>query len=387
VVVLSLFRKLVIFFGLFILVILSATLAIVYNESRRSIEQLSQQKAVSIIQTIDSALESHIPDAQFEDVLLHLKSKDPHIISFDIYKLNQFLYDIASTDPNKIGTQSNRQNIVAVVRNQPLTSLHGDVMEITAPIHGYGGVIYSANVRFSIADDLKSTHILLVEVLLIGLCALVLSVLGAWLFTREFLSKPVLAIISAANNVASGTLQVDLSKQIKRRDEFGHLARSFQRMTESLHHLMSSMAETASELNREFEELVSNGDYAARGALHVSDTIQQVVQSVNKQLVLLSSLHEKLSGVVARCTQNSANPGHGSERHRSWSDNVVDDLREWMAMVDKEMTQTKDMMAHLEWVLSSVNGQLGALQHVNHTAAQLSQIASELRNIMSTFEI
>jgi methyl-accepting chemotaxis protein len=387
VVVLSLFRKLVILFGLFILVILSATLAIVYSESRRSIEQLSQQKAVSIIQTIDSALESHIPDYQFEDVLLHLKSKDPHIISFDIYKLNQFLYDIASTNPNKIGTQSNDQSIVAVARNKTLTSVHGDVMEITAPIHGYGGVIYSANVRFSIADDLKATRVLFVEVLLIGLCALVLSVLAAWLFTREFLSKPVLAIVAAANHVASGTLQVDLSKQLKRRDEIGHLARSFQRMTESLHHLMSSMAETASELNREFEELVSNGDYTARGALHVSDTIQQVVQSVNKQIFLLSSLHEKLSGVLSQMTQNPANHAHGSEGYLSWSEHVVEDLNEWIALVDKEMTQAKDMMAHLEWVLSSVNGQLGALQHVNHTASQLSQIASELRAIISTFEI
>lgn len=393
----SLFRKLVILFGLLILVILSATLGIVYVESRNTIVELAKQKAVSIIQTIDSALESNIPDYQFEDVLLHLKSKDPDIMSFDIYKLNGFLYDIASTDPLKIGTQSNDQNIVAVKKNQTLTSLQGTTMEITAPIQGGGGVMYSANVRFSIADDLQSTQSLLVIVLLIGLSAIILGVFAIWMFTRAFLSKPLLTVIAAVNDVGAGNLQVDLSGSELRHDEIGHLARSFQRMTGSLQQLMGRMKDTATELNQEFEGLVSNGDYTARGALHVSDVINHVSQSMNDQVRRLSSLHAKMEVLMRYLAQGSATSEPPSDTEpgddvipqaaTSWDAFVLEDLRDWVTAVDKTIAQAQEVAGQLDGIAATTNGQLGALQEVNHTAAQLSQMASELRKLISTFEI
>lgn len=394
----SLFRKLVILFGLLILVILSATLGIVYVESRNTIVELAKQKAVSIIQTIDSALESNIPDYQFEDVLLHLKSKDPDIMSFDIYKLNGFLYDIASTDPLKIGTQSNDQNSVAVKKNQTLTSLQGTTMEITAPIQGGGGVMYSANVRFSIADDLQSTQSLLVIVLLIGLSAIILGVFAIWMFTRAFLSKPLLTVIAAVNDVGAGNLQVDLSGSELRHDEIGHLARSFQRMTGSLQQLMGRMKDTANELNQEFEGLVSNGDYTARGALHVSDVINHVNHSMNDQVRRLSSLHAKMEVLMRYLAQGSATsesppdtePGDDLTTQTaasSWDAFVLEDLRDWVTAIDKSIAQAQEVAAQLDGIATTTNGQLGALQEVNHTAAQLSQMASELRKLISTFEI
>lgn len=360
------------------LVVLSATLTIVYSESRRTIVALSAQKAVSIIQTIDSALLSNVPDYQFEDVLLHLKKQEPNIISFDIYKLNDSLYDIASTNPQQIGTQASPTSVVALGNKRPTTNLQGDVMQITVPITGYAGGIYDANVKFSIADDLRSNQRLLVYVLLVGLCAIVLAVFSAWLFTREFLSKPVLAIVSAVNDVATGNLQVDLSLFKRRRDEIGHLARSFDLMTNTLQQLMRRMAETANELNQDFEQLVKHGDYTATGALNVSDVISHVTKSAGEQMTRLAELRDQM---------NETSTGNVVRMSRGSHANLLDDIARWLRSVHGLIERVHTMDEHLQSVSSTTNGQLGAIQEVNRTAARLSQIASELRELIGTFDV
>lgn len=368
----SLFRKLGLLFGFIILVVLSATLALVYFESRTMLINMTKEKAVSIIQTITSEIENNVPDYQFEHVLLDLKSKDPNILSFDIYKLNDFFYDIASTNPNRIGTQSNAQSFTAAEQRKVLAALHGTVLEITAPIQGYHGVPYSAVVRVSVAGDLQSVHSLLAEVLLIGLCAMILAGLAVWYFTREFLSKPVLAVVSAANAVAAGNLQVDLAQSQRRRDEIGSLARSFHRMTESLQQLLGLIAETAADLNREFEELVDAGDYSARGTLHVSDVMSHVAQSVQDQVAYLTRLRDNLE--LAQVS-------------RAWSASGFDDLKEWCSSVDDAIVQAQGIARDLGDVVSTADGQLGAVQEVNRAAARLSEMAVGLGNLIATFEL
>ncbi|WP_067617927.1 HAMP domain-containing protein [Alicyclobacillus acidiphilus] len=374
----SLFRKLVILFGVVMLVVLSTTLAIVYSESRRTIIALSGEKAVSIIQTIDSALLSNVPDYQFENVLLHLKKQDPNIISFDIYKLNDSLYDIASTNPQRIGTQASPSSVVALGSKRPITNLQGNVMQITVPITGYAGGIYDANVKFSIADDLRSNRNLLIQVLLIGISAIILAILSAWLFTREFLSKPVLAIVAAVNDVATGNLHVDLSQFKRRRDEIGHLSRSFDLMATTLRQLMRRMAETAHELSKDFEQLVKHGDYTATGALHVSDVINHVAKSITEQEAQLLSLKSQIDWTtggdkVVRSTRRSQVA-------------LMEDVGTWLTTVDAVIERTREMADHLQAITSTANGQLGAIQEVNRTAARLSQMASELREQIATFE-
>ncbi len=381
----SLFRKLVILFGLLSLVILTSTLAIVYSESTNTIVKLSKQKAVSIIETIDSALESNIPDYQFEEVLLHLKQQDPNIMSFDIYKLNGSLYDIASTNPNNIGSKASPTSVVALTKNQTVTTLKGTTMEITAPILGYKRVVYSANVKFSIADDLKSTRTLLIRVLLVGLCALVLAVLAAWLFTREFLSKPVLAVVSAVNDVATGNLQTNLSSSERRRDEIGTLARSFQRMTTNLQQLMSRMAETADELNRDFEQLVRNGDYTSRGALHVSDVIMHVSNSAEQQAERLRQVRQSLSSILADM-ERKGNDRQGQIGLLSGNGQLLEIIQSWIASVESAVSSADEMNQSLKGIASTADGQLGAISQVNLTAARLSQMASDLRTLIATFE-
>ncbi|GMA56531.1 hypothetical protein GCM10025858_10340 [Alicyclobacillus sacchari] len=375
----SLFRKLVILFSVVILVILSATLTIVYVESRRTIIQLSKEKAVSMIQTIDSALLSDVPDYQFESVLLNLKQQEPDLISFDIYKLNDFLYDIASTNPRRIGTQASPSSTIALGEHRVLTTLNGTIINLIVPLTGYGGMPYSADVKLSIAGDLRSNHILLSEILYIGLCALALALVSAWLFTREVLSKPLQAMMSAVNEVAINFV-VNLRKSTRRRDELGSLARSFERMTGGLQQLITRMAQTAEELHTDFEQLVESGDFTAHGALHMADAIHHLNDSISSQFAKLQELGGKMSWSI----QAAADAGSYGQTAETQD---ASDVRQWLMTVETLMDETSQVHHHLQGLASTANGQLGAIQHINRTAGRLSEMASELRTLLLTLEV
>ena len=309
----SLHRKLVTLVGLIILVILSSTLAIVYVASQSIMVQQAKQNAVSIISTIDSALDSGIPDFQFEAILLHLKRQEPQITSFDIYKLTGYLYDIASTNPRNIGTQASSDGALAVQKNTVITSMKGNVLQIVAPIHVNGKPVYVASVGFSISHDLAVTRQLLFKVLTVGLIALCCAVIATWLFARQLLSRPLLTIVEAANDIAVGNLTVDLSKQSPRKDEIGVLARSFDKMAENLRELISGISQASDQLNQAFKELVASADHASRGALHVSDVMNHIAHKTALQAQHSTTATHSMEDVAAAVGSVAATSAEASE--------------------------------------------------------------------------
>ncbi len=371
---LTLFRKLVILFSVVILGTLSATLTIVYFKSRQSIIDLSKEKAVSIVQTIDSALLSDVPDYQFESVLLNLKRQNPDLVSFDIYKLNDFLYDIASTDPRRIGSQASPSSTIALGERKVLTSLEGSTIDLVVPLTGYAGMQYSANVRLSIAADLASLKGLLTDILVAGACALLVAVACAWLFTRQVLSKPLQSMMDAANEIAAGNFSVTLDAS-RRRDELGSLARGFERMARSLQQLIAQMGETAEELYSDFKQLIENGDYTAHGALHMADVLQHVRDGIDR---VMASVRQ-LDGQMAEATAAT------SETRRSrTSEPDFEPMRRTLSRLIEDLTQ---VMRDLDGLSTTARGQLSAVQQVNRTAGRLSERASELHQLMASFEV
>lgn len=141
---------------------------------------------------------------------------------------------------------------------------------------------------------------------------------------------------------------------------------------------MRRMAETAHELSKDFEQLVKHGDYTATGALHVSDVINHVAKSITEQEAQLLSLKSQIDWTtggdkVVRSTRRSQVA-------------LMEDVGTWLTTVDAVIERTREMADHLQAITSTANGQLGAIQEVNRTAARLSQMASELREQIATFE-
>lgn len=385
----SLYKKFALLFSAIILVILAATLSVVYSQSRDIMVQQARQKAVTIIQTIDSALESNLPDFQFESILLHLQKQDPAILSFDIYKLNGYYYDIASTDPKRIGQRANPKNFPAPGDNRTQSTLHGTRLTIVAPILINGETLYSSVVQYGMTGDLAFSSRLLARFLLVGLAAALLAAAAVWIMGRRLLSYPLLRITGAANDIAVGNLGIDLRGLDARRDEIGMLARSFLRMANHLQEILSGISSTSEELNRAFQDLVASGDYTAHGALHVTDVMNHMTRRMDEQIQTVEAMTRTFAGLAQRmeavnsCAQDAQD---FSERVQDSIAALTADIADASEGIRQLAQQTRETGSHLQTIAATVNGQLGSIQEANRAAARLSQMALELQKLTSVFD-
>lgn len=390
----SLYKKLALFFMVVVMVVLGSTLGVVYTQSQTMIEHQAEQKTVLLIQTINSSLEAGIPDFDFEAILLHLSQQNHAIQSFNIYKLNGYFYDIASTDPNRIGKRAPVYQQQTMERGVTTTTMHGDILHIVSPVLINGVTLYSADVEYSMAGDLSSTGVLLERFTLVGLVAIVLAALILWAFSRQLLSRPLHAITGAANDIAAGNLQVDLVHLDRRADEIGMLARSFVRMAAQLNGIITGISRTSEELGTAFQSLIASGDSTARGAMHVSDVMDHVGREMQEQVTDTDQLTELAVQLRVAIETLSVVFHSQSRTEDSLVDELGDELEKINAKIElligsisKLHDQAKAMQVGLRAVVSTAGGQLGRVQEANRSIARLKELSAELQKLTSVFDM
>ena len=363
----SLYKKLALLFIATATILMMSALGIVYTQSRALIESQAKQKTVLLIQTINSALEAGIPDFNFETILLHLRQQNPNIRSFDIYKLNGYFYDIASTNPKNIGKHAPVALQHTLQHGVTTTTMHNNMLHIISPILIDGNTLYSTDVQYSMATDLSSIGVLLSHFLEIGAATALLMIILLWAFIHRLLSRPLISITAAANDIAGGNFQVDLAELERRKDEIGMLARSFSHMVEQLTEMLRRISITADELNTTFQTLVAGGDRAARGALHVSDVMGRVEHELKEQ--------KTLTETMARLTVELGE-----------MDVLLPPLHELGATSQAISRKIGDLSEELSSVASTTNGQLTWIHEANRSITKLRELASELQELTSVFD-
>ncbi|MCY0875008.1 MAG: methyl-accepting chemotaxis protein [Firmicutes bacterium] len=387
----SLYKKLALFFMAVVMVVLGSTLTVVYTQSQAMIESQAEQKTVLLIQTINAALEAGIPDFYFEDILLHMSEQNRAILSFNIYKLNGYYYDIASTNANYIGKRAPVSQQAVMERGVPTTTMHGDVLHIVAPVLINGVTLYSADVQYSMAQDLSSTGVLLERFMIVGLVAILLAALILWAFSRQLLSRPLHAITAAANDIAAGNLQPDLATLSRRADEIGMLARSFVRMADQLSGMIAGIARTSEELRSAFQTLVASGDNIARGAMHVTDVMDHMGREVRSQVTGtddLAQLSQRLREIVESLTEIAGEqPDLDREDVRDGIERISRQTEDISEAVSHIQEVSRTLQDGLKTIVSTASGQLGRVQEVNRSIARLQELAAELQKLTAAFDM
>ena len=376
----SLYRKLTLLFFAIVLLLLGSTLTTVYTQSRSMMISQAEQKTVLLIHTINSALEAGIPDYDFEAILLHLSAQNPNIQSFNIYKLNGYFYDIASTDPSKIGSRASKNEQLVMSQGKTVTTMHDNVFHISAPVLINGVSIYSAEVNYSLANDLASTEKLLWLFLIVGVVAIAIAALALWGFSKRLLSKPLLMITAAANDIAGGQFQIDLEGLDLRKDEMGMLARSFLRMANNLSNVIAGISETSDRLQRSFQELVTSGDSTVQGAMHVANIMEHLKRTVNEQLKNAQVLTE----ISFRIRQGELTSE--GKPNSQWVELMEPNLEELSKLADQMHGKAAELASGLSTIIATSNSQVTWIQETNRSTAQLEALAAELRELTAIFD-
>ncbi len=126
-----------------------------------------------------------------------------------------------------------------------------------------------------------------------GVVAVFLAVLAGWVASRQ-ISRPVLALAETTRRMAEGDLSVRV--RLKRRDEFGLLARTFNAMAERVENtvltLQRFVADAAHEINTPITALHTNLELAASGGR--PDDFQADIARAQVELARLETLAREL---------------------------------------------------------------------------------------------
>ena len=435
-------KKLFFLVGSIFLVVLSSTLVILFLQSRVMVERQAQRKALSVIITVNSSLESNISLYQFRDILTYLKAKNPDILGFSVYTLSGSRTKVASV--GSLDSQSRASNWMdgALYGRSPKVTVSGNIMDVSALIDIHGKPKYVAFVKMSIQHELSLVRELLINVFTIGFLAMVLAMAFLWVFLRRFVSKPLVSITSAANSIAHGELELSVQKYEGRRDEIGMLARGFGSMAHSLHGLIRGISIAARQLNTSFQDLLSRTESTLHSAYGVAKVLQIMSKTTSQYgdraqstVELALDLHALSDGFIESCESSIAMSDEVMDKisyirslvkesqtcdEESIQDTLhmqklytsTSELRQYLATMHDHLDGHLDTLHALDYTVTQIevvlrraqdvtnavakevsnvsealSEQLDAVQSVNSSAALLNQMAMELSQVIAVFDL
>jgi len=168
----------------------------------------------------------------------------------------------------------------------------------------------------------KGQLILVIIFVAIGL----LSGIGLGIIIANLISRPLKNLLSSANEIENGNLDVDI--EVNSRDEVGELGLAFKEMAETLQDLMVRVGEASEQV--------------AEGARQVSNTSMALSQGATEQASSIEELTASLEEILAQTKLNAENADKAN--------NLVEDVK---ASAESGNQQVKEMLAAMDEINES----------------------------------
>lgn len=145
-----------------------------------------------------------------------------------------------------------------------------------------------AGTEWSLAANIEARELgselnsLTIIFIIVTVMTLAVSILIIYIITSRMI-KPVDIIRKASDKVASGDLRMD-KVDITSKDEFGQLAKSFEKMTANMTTLICKVQSSAEQLTTSSEELTASANQSAEAANQVVVSITDVTHGAQRQL-------------------------------------------------------------------------------------------------------
>jgi len=242
------------FAGLVLFVIVFVSVAIFYFQSRMLLH-LVQEKAIGLTRTLAyTSLNAILQDDYIVlQTLIDSMMDGDDIVSIAILDTNGRV--MAASEPERRDQLQNdsftRKAMVAgkLVVQKTATSGSEELYDTAVPIFRLNRQVGIARMKYSVNDPFAG---LIKSILVIGIMAIILSLLLAWYFSRS-ISKPIRQAVQLASEYGRGNL--DASLELDREDEIGELVASLNKLSSELKTLIDEKVAN--------ENLVMMGEFAS----------------------------------------------------------------------------------------------------------------------------
>ncbi|UKS24502.1 methyl-accepting chemotaxis protein [Paenibacillus sp. HWE-109] len=190
-----------------------------------------------------------------------------------------------------------------------------------------------------------------IVVIVLSLSTILAGVGLAYLISR-MISKPLMRVTTAAEQLASGDLTVqDLN--IRSKDEIGELANSFHHMASNLREIMLQVGLHSEMVAASSEELTASADQTSAASEHVAVHAQIVAADSYKQVLDLADSKQTLGGmledskqIVIRVQDASSTVNRATQLSLNGNEAIQDSMKQ-MAIIHSSVQQLVEKVKKL----------------------------------------
>ena len=222
---------------------------------------------------------------------------------------------------------------------------------------------------FEVANALQGT------VMLFAVIIAIIIIIVAFIFSKN-LTKPILSCVGFANQIAKGNLK-DQKLNIARKDEFGVLCKSLNKMRSDLRGTVGDISKIASDLSANSEELSATSEELSASAEEVTSSIEQVASGAEEQSAQLEetknnvdSLNKGIEEVShktedmnqqAETVLNEVDNGNKRVKNTSNKINQANSKQLDMAKRVNELGELSDQIGNIVEMISGISKQTNLL--------------------------
>lgn len=281
----------------------------------------------------------------------------------------------------------NKTNIIEMSKDDPsLTALANLEKEMIAGKKGVGEYIqngeekylgyapvkstgWSVGITISKNELLEDLNYLKLKIFIYTIIALVVGIIIS-LFIKMIITKPIHAVTKRTQEIANLNIENDLpQKFLKRKDEFGVMANSFQALIDNLRGFLKVINNSSEQLSASSEELTATSQQSASASQNIAHSSTEVAQSSNNQLKEIMNVSSSMQQVFSNIKDIS---------------NAVEDIKNLSNDTLSKAISGKDEMATLISQMENIDNSTKEVEHSLDNITESSKKMFEIINIIKT---
>ena len=151
------------------------------------------------------------------------------------------------------------------------------------------------------------------------------------------MTKPILTVTEQAELLSQGNLYMKMpDKFLKRKDELGRLARSFDSMILNLKTITQQISDTSSQVAASSQELYASGEQVGKAAENVGNKIMEMATGAEEQSAQIDSTLISLKNLMEQIDEGNVK-----------TDNMEKTTTEMMKIFPEEVNQQRNRLLKL----------------------------------------
>jgi methyl-accepting chemotaxis protein len=207
------------------------------------------------------------------------------------------------------------------------------------------GIDHAAEVA---TNSYKKGSMILISIFLVTIA---LSMIVAYILTRS-IGNPMKRLSATLERLANGDLTVE-PITLKRKDEIGSLADSFNRMISNLKELIRDVRANSEQVAASAEQLTASAEQTSRATEQITLAIQEVAMGTDKQMDTLSESHHSITEIakgmeqVEHAIQEVADLSRAANKHAEKGNEIVSFSIQQMNQLQNKVDATARVINNL----------------------------------------